>query len=298
VRVSDLVDRWSQGGIVVLDGALGTELERRGIETKLPLWSAWGLVEAPEIVRAIHREYVEAGADIITANTFRTHRRSLAAAGMGDRAEELTRLAVELAAGAREDAGVEVLIAGSMAPLEDCYHPERVPSPEELRDEHQEIAENLAKAGVDLLLLETMGTLEEIEAASQAAQSTGIPFIVSAIPGEDGDLLGGQSIGEMVRLLKQEPFAPLALSVNCGNHRVVGVALEKLLAAGPRVPVGAYANMGRPEGDEGWSFTDELSPGDYVEVARGWVRMGAKLVGGCCGTTPAHMQALAAALKK
>jgi len=296
MRVSDLVRRWSEEGIAVLDGAMGTELERRGVETRLPLWSAWGLLEAPRVVEAIHREYVEAGADIITANTFRTHRRSLAAAGMGDRAGELTRLAFELAARARGEVGVDVLIAGSMAPLEDCYHPERVPSPERLRTEHQEIAENLAESGVDLLLLETMGTLEEIEAASRAARSTGIPFIVSAIAREDGELLGGQSPAEMVRLL--EPREPLALMVNCGNHRVVTAALAKLLAAEPMAPVGAYANMGRPADGTGWSFTDELSPEDYAEVAREWVRMGASVVGGCCGTTPAHIQALAAALKK
>jgi S-methylmethionine-dependent homocysteine/selenocysteine methylase len=247
-------------------------------------------------VEAIHREYVEAGADIITTNTFRTHRRSLAAAGMGDRAEELTRLAFELAARARDEVGVDVLIAGSMAPLEDCYHPERVPAEERLRAEHQDIAENLAKAGVDLLLLESMGTLEEIDAASRAARATGIPFIASAIPREDGELLGGQSLAEMVRLL--EPRDPLALMVNCGDHRAVSAALGRLLAAKPVVPVGAYANMGRPADGTGWSFTDELSPESYAEVAREWVRMGARVVGGCCGTTPAHIQALADALKK
>ncbi|MGH9460639.1 MAG: homocysteine S-methyltransferase family protein [Vicinamibacteria bacterium] len=294
--MSDLTSRWSKEGIAVLDGAMGTELERRGVETRLPLWSAWGLLEAPRVVEAIHREYVEAGADIITANSFRTHRRSLAAAGMGDRAEELTRLAFELAARARDEVGADVLIAGSMAPLEDCYHPERVPPRERLRAEHHEIAENLAKAGVDLLLLETMGTLEEIEAASRAARSTGIPFIVSAIAREDSELLGGESLADMVRLL--EPLDPLALMVNCGNHRVLSAALAKLLAAEPTAPVGAYANMGRPADGTGWSFTDELSPEDYTEVACEWVRMGARVVGGCCGTTPAHIQALAAALKK
>jgi homocysteine S-methyltransferase len=296
MRVSDLMGRRSREGIVILDGAMGTELERRGVETKLPLWSAWGLLEAPEVVQAIHREYVEAGAEVITANTFRTHRRSLAAAGMGDRAEELTRLAFELAARARDDVGADVLIAGSMAPLEDCYHPERVPPLDRLRGEHQEIAENLAKAGVDLLLLETMGTLEEIEAASRAAHGTGIPFMVSAIPREDGELLGGSSLAEMVRLVG--PFKPLTIMLNCGNHRVLSAALAKLLAAEPTAPVGAYANMGRPNDETGWSFTDEMAPDDYAEVAREWVRMGARVVGGCCGTTPAHIRALAAALKK
>ena len=274
---------------------MGTELQRRGVETRLPLWSTWALIEAPQVVRAIHREYVEAGADIITVNTFRTHRRSLAEEGMGDRAEELTLLAVELAAGVRDEVGAEVLIAGSIAPLRDCYHPELVPLLDQLCTEHQEMADNLARAEVDLILVETMGTLEEIQAASEAARSTGIPFIVSAIARDDGELLGGQSLSEMVSLV--EPLGPLALMVNCGNHRVVTTALRKLSTAKPTVPLGAYANMGSPADQKGWSFTDELSPKHYVDVARNWLGIGARLIGGCCGTTPAHIKALADAFK-
>lgn len=295
ITLSDLVSRWSQGATVILDGAMGTELQRRGVETRLPLWSTWALIEAPQVVRAIHLEYVEAGADIITANTFRTHRRSLAEEGMGDRAEELTLLAVELAAGVRDEVGAEVLIAGSIAPLRDCYHPELVPPLDQLCTEHQEMADNLARAEVDLILVETMGTLEEIQAASEAARSTGIPFIVSAIARDDGELLGGQSLSEMVSLV--EPLGPLALMVNCGNHRVVTTALRKLSTAKPTVPLGAYANMGSPADQKGWSFTDELSPKHYVDVARNWLGIGARLIGGCCGTTPAHIKALADAFK-
>lgn len=295
IPLTDLASRWREGATVILDGAMGTELQRRGVETRLPLWSTWALLEAPEMVQAIHRDYIEAGADIITANTFRTHRRSLAAEGMGQRAEEFTRSAVELAVGARDEVGAEVLIAGSIAPLEDCYHPELVPPPDQLRTEHQEMAENLARAKVDLILVETMGTLEEIQAASQAAKSTGIPFIVSAIPRDDGELIGGQPLAEMVGLV--ESLGPLALMVNCANHRVITSALEKLHASVSSVPVGAYANMGTPAEDRGWSFSDDLLPKRYAEVARSWFRIGARLIGGCCGTTPAHIKELATVFK-
>jgi len=274
---------------------MGTELERRGVRARLPLWSSWALLEAPQVVRAIHREYIEAGADIITANTFRTHRRSLAQEGMGDRAKELTRLAVDLAAGAREETGGEILIAGSLAPLEDCYHPERVSSRDRLAAEHGEMAENLARAGVDLLLVETMGTIEEIDAASRAAEGTGTPYLVSAIPREDGALLGGQSLAAMARLW--ESRGPLAVMVNCANYRAITKAIRKLLTAQLPFPVGAYANMGGPEYEKGWSFSDELSPSRYAEVARTWVGMGVRVVGGCCGTTPAHITELASSLK-
>ena len=294
MSVSQLVARLRAGEIVVLDGATGTELERRGVPTRLPLWSSWALLEAPQVVRAIHLDYVEAGADIITANTFRTHRRSLAEEGMGDRAEELTRLAVQLATGLREDTGREFLVAGSIAPLEDCYHPERVPGGDRLLAEHREMAETLARAGVDLLLVETMGTLDEIAAASRAARSTGVPFMVSAVAREDGRLLGGQPLAEIVALA--ESLEPIGLLVNCGDHRVTTKAVRYLAMAEPSLPFGAYANMGRPKGDQGRGFTDELTPDEYVDVAREWVGMGAQLVGGCCGTTPAHIRALAEAL--
>jgi homocysteine S-methyltransferase len=298
MTVDDLKERLAGGNTVILDGALGTELQRRGVDTRLPLWSAWALLEAPDVVRAIHREYIDAGADIVVTNTFRTQRRTLAKAGMGERSRELTRLAVELARSARADAAREPLIAGSIAPLEDCYHPERVPGSRELKSEHREMAEDLAGAGVDLLLVETMGTLEEIAAASQAAKSTGLPFMVSGIPREDGHLLGGQPLAEMARMFI--PDKPLALLVNCASERMVRRGVDELLRTAEALgagylPVGGYANMGTPEDEKGWSFTHELSPATYADHVQDWVRGGARLVGGCCGTTPDHIRELARA---
>ena len=109
------------GHILILDGATGTELDRRGVDTSLPLWSARALLTAPDIVQQIHRDYLDAGADLITTNTFRTHRRTLTRAGVGERTRELTQLAVELARRAIEESGRTAYIAGSMSPLEDCY---------------------------------------------------------------------------------------------------------------------------------------------------------------------------------
>ena len=280
---------------MILDGAMGTELQRRGVETRLPLWSSWALLEAPETVQAVHREYLEAGADIITANTFRTHRRSLAEEGMGEQAKELTRIAVELAQSAREEASVEALVAGCISPLEDCYHPERVPSMDRLKEEHAEIADNLASAGADLLLVETMGTLEELDAATEAARRTGLPVMVSVIPIEGAKLIGGQSLDEVLDLFERHP--PLVLMVNCANHRMITAALAHFSEARAPIPFGGYANMGMPEDDMGWSFTDEVSPDDYAGQAREWVRLGARVVGGCCGTTPAHIRELARVFK-
>ncbi len=296
MNVSELEKRWQAGKPVILDGAMGTELQRRGVETRLPLWSSWALLEAPETVQAIHREYLEAGADIITTNTFRTHRRSLAEEGIGGRAKELTRIAVELAQSAREEASAEALVAGSIAPLEDCYHPERVPPMDRLKEEHAEIADNLAATGADLLLVETMGTLEELDAATGAARRTGLPVMVSVIPVEGAKLIGGQPLDEVLGLFEQQP--PVAFMVNCANHRVITEALEHLSRAETPIPLGGYANMGTPEDEKGWSFTHEVSPRDYAGKVMEWVRLGARVVGGCCGTTPAHIRELARVLRE
>src|SRR5688572_379485 len=139
-----------QPAIVLLDGATGSELHRRGVETRLPLWSAQALIEAPEAVAKLHAEYVKAGAEIVTANTFRTTRRIIARAGLKPQAKLLVTKAVELARRSKAR-----FVAGSIGPLEDCYSPQLVPNFQECEREHAEHAENLAAAGVDLLLIET-----------------------------------------------------------------------------------------------------------------------------------------------
>jgi S-methylmethionine-dependent homocysteine/selenocysteine methylase len=269
---------------------MGTELQRRGADTRLPLWSARALVEAPGLVREIHREEVAAGAELLTSNTFRTHRRTLAKGGLAERSRELTALAVRLARDAGAAAGRDVIVAGSLAPLEDCYRPDLVPEDTALEREHREQAESLAEAGVDLLLLETHNTIRELAAAARAAQATGLPIIASMVTNGEGRLLSGEAIEDAVRAL--EPFGPDALSINCVPAARLSADLARLAAAAPDLPLGAYGNLGLPADDFGWSFNEELSPEAYADHARGWVDLGARLVGGCCGTTPAHTAAL------
>ncbi|MEK7312266.1 MAG: homocysteine S-methyltransferase family protein, partial [Chloroflexota bacterium] len=136
--MSSFLSRFSQSNPLILDGATGTELNRRGVDTGLPLWSANALLtdSGLDTLRQIHLDYLNAGAGIITANTFRTHRRALA--GKGYDARELTKRAVETAREAVAQIGNLRYIAGSIAPLEDCYSPQRIPSDAECRTEHSE----------------------------------------------------------------------------------------------------------------------------------------------------------------
>jgi len=282
--------RFRSGPAILLNAATGTELQRRGADTRLPLWSARALVESPELVSAIHKDEVAAGAEVLTANTFRTHRRTLEKAGLGGRSRELTALAVRLAREAAEGAGREVFVAGSLSPLEDCYRPDLVPEDEALEREHRDQAESLAAAGVDAILVETHNTVRELVAAARAARATGLPFVASMVTDGTGRLLSGEIIGDATRALL--PLAPDAISINCVPARRLAADLERLAAAAPGVALGAYGNLGLPEDESGWTFADELLPEAYSAEARRWLTIGARLVGGCCGTTPAHTAAL------
>ncbi len=287
-----LNERLRQGDVIILDGATGTELQRRHFPTPLPLWSAAPLLSHPDGVRQVHLDYLAAGADILTANTFRTHQRTLAQAGMADRAQTLTYRAVTLALQARRDAGLtrSVLVAGSIGPLEDSQHPERVPSAAECASEHRVMATDLAAAGVDLLLVETMNVVYEAVAASEAAKLTGLPFIVSFVCTRDGNLLGGESLMDAVRAV--EPLRPAAIMINCVLVPTV-LPLLTILRAQTALPVGAYANIGHASESWGWHFTEDISPQTYARHVRSWLGAGAQIVGGCCGTTPAHIALLA-----
>mgnify|MGYP001464620445 CR=1 FL=1 len=123
----------------LLDGATGSELDRAGVDVGMPLWSANAILETPEILRQVHIAYLEAGAQAIITNTFRTHERSLAKAGIGNRAEELTAKAVEIARSARDEVNTDALIFGSVAPLEDCYSPELAPLSKVCEEEHSKM---------------------------------------------------------------------------------------------------------------------------------------------------------------
>jgi S-methylmethionine-dependent homocysteine/selenocysteine methylase len=275
-------------GIRLLDGAMGTELQRRGVDVSLPLWSARALQSAPEIVLQIHRDYIDAGADIITTNTFRTTSRTFRRAGECDRSAELTRTASSLARQAASETHDRwVCVAGSMAPLEDCYRPDLVPPDSQVSAEHAIHAHRLAECGVDLLLLETMGTAREAIAASRAAAATGLEFIVSFLCSPDGTLYGGESLADTAQTVAA--LGATALSLNCISPRLLQPSLSALMNT-TSLPVAVYANVGRAGGERGGFMEQDVTPEEYEGFARAWMDQGVAIVGGCCGTTPAYIE--------
>jgi S-methylmethionine-dependent homocysteine/selenocysteine methylase len=285
-RMADFRSRLRDPAVVLLDGATGSELDRRGVDMALPLWSAAALWTAPDTLLALHREYVAAGAEVVTANTFRTQARTFAKAGRRTEARAWTQRAVELAR-----ASSPRFVAGSMAPLEDCYAPELVPGERECAEEHGAYAADLAAAGVDLILIETMNTIREAVAAARAATATGIATVASVVCGSDGRLLSGERVADAAQALLAAPV--VALAVNCTPAGSLASPLQELLdVVRGRVPCGAYGNVGRTVAIPVFHGTREFDPDEYAAAALGWVEQGARIVGGCCGTGPQHITEL------
>jgi homocysteine S-methyltransferase len=285
------------GNILILDGPMGTELIRREVPIPAPLWSAAALRTHPGVVLEIHHDYLRAGADILTTNSFRTARRPLAKAGLGKDAARLTRKSVQLAQEARDQTGGgrAIWIAGSLAPLEDCYAPAASAFEAFAYAEHLEHASHLADAGVDLILIETMNAVSEAMAALRAARDTRLPVGVGLVCHSHGRLLSGEKVQDAARALST--LRPDFVSVNCTPVMGTRVAL-KAIAEEIDLPLCAYANAGQPMKDPGtWRFDPGMNPESYVRAARTWVKSGARIVGSCCGTGPDYIRALSAEFK-
>lgn len=276
--------------MMLLDGPLGTELARRGVETPLPRWSAGALETHPEVVRAIHAAYADAGAELHTTNTFRTR-----PATCGKAWASLARRAVALA---RTAPG---RVLGSIAPLADCYAPADSPwhaDPQATEDAHLALAEVLVDAGCDVLLCETFPLVNEALAAVHAARRTGAPVWVALTAGPSGDLLTPEAMAEGAR--RAADLGAEAVLVNCTPALETARFVEALASAVPEgIRIGAYANAGHADEEMGWT-SDEVHPDGvtaYVDLARRWRDAGATILGSCCGTGPEHVRALAAAFR-
>ncbi len=284
--------------VLLLDGATGSELDRRGVDVSLPLWSARALITEPQAVTEIHREYLRAGAEAITANTFRTHTRTLARENGAPGAAELSRRAVQIARAARDEHGPGALVLGSVAPLEDCYRPDLAPDADACRREHAELIGALVDAGVDRILIETMNNLTEARAAMSAARRlAGSRWLVSFCmksAGPPGTLLSGEPIAMILDELRDAP----AVGVNCVAAPSVETQVEHLRAMLPDTTrIIAYANIGYADDAGNWVATDAVAPESYATYAMSWVRAGATIIGGCCGTTPATIRAVGRCLR-
>lgn len=279
--------------LVLLDGATGSELDRRGVDVSMPLWSARAMDDAPDILQSVHQEYLDAGADAVITNTFRTHERSLAKCGLGGHAERLTRSAVDIARAACLATKPEAMVLGGIAPLEDCYRPELAPDAENSRREHGQIIEHFLNASADLVLLETMCSSVEAGAAADVAAELSpggwaISFCLRG-QGEPGMLLDGTRLADLIDRLD----APCFIGINCvGAGRMLSEVTHLRGLLGDGLPIAAYGNVGHADEEGGWVNTDAVDPERYADHAMEWLGAGADIIGGCCGTRPGTIEAI------
>lgn len=278
---------------IVLDGGLSTGLERQGEPVVAPWWSARCLIAGPrrELVRRVHAAQVDAGSAVVTANTFRCNLRTLRGVDLdpGSGYAWMVHAAVGVA---RRAAGSRARVAGSVGPVADAYRPDLVPSDDELREEHRWLAVELSRAGVDLVLVETMNTVREAAIATEAVLAAGLEPWVSFVCGDEARLLSGEPVGAAARVVADHGAA--ALGVNCTTPRRTGPALRALRAvhdgqlfAQPNVEDRTRAGAG--------PTPVAVGPAPLAEAACRWhAEVGLAAVGGCCGTTAAHVAALAA----
>jgi methionine synthase I (cobalamin-dependent) len=297
-------ERLSAGRPVILDGAIGTEILRRDLT-----WADHQNLARPDVIRALHADYVRAGADVLSTNTFqlskraiqnhfrdREHMERIGVPGLEERAEDSLRAAVALCDEARRSAddGRPVAIAGAITTLEWCFRPDLAPSPEQAAGEYRELIGVLADAGCDLILVETVNSIAEAVVAVRAAEHVGIPIWVAFVPDEHGRLFTGETMAEASRALAGQ--RPDAILLNCAPPSDCAAGLRELAPHSPS-PTGVYPHVGRFNPPE-WMFTDEYPPPTYLDEARGWRERGATILGGCCGTTPEHIATLARAFRQ
>lgn len=266
---------------MILDGPMGSLLEARGVPLPAPAWTAAAVAEHPDAVREVHRSWSLAGAQVHTSATFRTTARALRGTAWDGRWRELTDRAVALC---RDGAGPLARVAGSLAPLEDCFLPARTPPLAAQQREHGDLAAALAAAGVDLLLVETMPTVEELGTATRCAAATGLPTWSAITLGPAGDFFSPREV-ETAASVAADAGAE-AFLINCTPPALITPLLARVARLAHRPPaLGAYANAIFP------GHAPD-SPAQYKEHARAWRDAGASILGTCCGTTPAHLAAL------
>jgi homocysteine S-methyltransferase len=292
---SDLQTQLDQGKVIILDGATGTELQRRGVPMHGFAWSAAALDTHPETVRTVHEDYIRAGADVIISNSFSTAPHVLKPAGLGDHVRALNQRAVSLAREARENAaaGRPVAIAGSISSFR-----ADVTSAEQLETSYREQAELLAEAGVDLIALEMMYSAEHIAPAIHAALTTGLPIwagFSSEVTGNGTvQLLDGSPLETGLRqsLALLAPLSPGRAAVTLMHTLTEDIvsALE-IVRQHWSGPTGVYAHSGEWI-DPNWQFIDMISPEAYLTAAQRWIELGTQIIGGCCGIGPEHIRLL------
>lgn len=300
MRYQKMWEKIERGELVLLDGGVGTELQQRGVAMAPGAWCGPVSLGSQSLLEDIHLDYIRAGAEIITANTYASSRIMLHEAGFESQFEEINTIAIDAALAAREQSGKkEVLIAGSlshMIPMQAGTDRvvENGPSTAVIAEAFEELATLLLKGGCDLILLEMMYHPGRIELVLDAVRKTGLPIWA-------GFSLRGDEAGNMYSFGGPEFAADeLFKSIDPGLVDVMGLMHMDARLIGPGLeilkntwngPISAYPDSGYFKMPD-WQFEKIWSPAEFKSFAKGWLDQGATIIGGCCGLGPDHIEVL------
>jgi 5-methyltetrahydrofolate--homocysteine methyltransferase len=281
------------GRPVLLDGGMGTSLYAAGIEPGIAP-DEWNLTH-PDVIRGIHRAYIEAGSQVILTNTFGGNRYRLRFSDLGDRVADVNRIGAQLAGAEADAADHNVLVAGSMGPTGELMEPYGALTSPKAKEAFAEQAAALVEGGVDLLWIETMSDLDEVQAAVQGARSVCDLEVAATMSFETRvHTMMGVSPAQAIERLRHLDL--VAIGANCGTGSPnAEQAIEAMRAADPTTALIAKPNAGLPQESNGEIIYSE-DPSEMARHAQLLHGLGAGLIGGCCGSTPAHLRAIATAL--
>ena len=310
-----LDNKLSNKEVIVLDGATGSEIARLGAEMHSSAWCGAANKTHPDIVRQVHEEYIRAGADVVTANTFSTSRHVLASAGLADETVSINARAVELAREAVDSVSPErpIAVAGSMSNMRAWIpgtvspDPRFLPTPEEESNNYQEVAQTLAESGVDLILMEMMTDIDRSSMAISAAVETGLPVWIgnSCTLRDDGSASVWNPHSEEPQRLSPDhiksedksyetlieamlSFQPQVMGVMHSTIETTNAGLQTLFEHW-QGPVMAYPETSSEVKN---GISDQVEPAIFAEHCHEWVGNGVQIIGGCCGTTIEHIRAM------
>ena len=292
----NLIERLAQPGVLVADGATGTMLQRAGLPRGIAP-ERWNL-ENPQAIRDLHNSYIQAGADVILTNTFGGTHFRLERDGLAGQVREINRAAARLA---RETAGEEVFVFGDIGPVGALLKPLGRVTYEEARSAFEEQAAGLADGEADAILIETMGDVNEVKAAVEGARlATSLPIIVTMSFDTHGHTVMGTKPAEAIQDLWALGLA--AVGANCGRTLSETLtAIQEMRQAMPTATLMAKPNAGLPHvhsaSQSGNQLVYDVTPEIMGEYALKFSELGVKIFGGCCGSTPDHIRAIAQALK-
>jgi len=283
--------------IKILDGGMGTEIIAQNIKLPNFIWTAHTNLNNPLLVYSIHKKYIDAGADYITTNTFRTTTRAYLKTGLSknkarDKALHSLSSALKMAHKARES--TEVKILGSIAPLEDCYSPKNYPGDKDAKLEIVEISKWLIEGDIDIFILETMNNLKEILTCLKVVSKYNIPIWLSLNLSDEQHILSGEKISDVIESISIYNVDRLLLNCNSINQTSLAMPMLSKHWGGEW---GVYPNLGTGKPSSDGVFTSFSSYEDFLDISTKAVNLGATLLGGCCGSNENHIQLLSEKFK-